>query len=346
MLMPLLWMVFAAFKTRREIFTDPLGLPDTLSFDSFERAWGVGVGPSSSTRPFVTALSVGADRRRLRHGRLRAGAVRQPLDAGHLPLHRRGLRGAGDRRAGAALPDGFSRRLAQQPLRHRAALRRLRHPVHHHPVLRLLPRFPARAGRGSAARRLQPDADLLPRHRPAVRPGRGQRRDLPGSVHLERVPAGAADADPPGAEDPAGRHPATAGRVHLRLAGGDGGPRHGDGADPRRLHASRRNTSSGRWPAWANRSAAMPSLDDREHRQGLWRVPRHQGRQPCGRAGRVRRHGRALRLRQVHAAARHRRAGAASPRAACASTAATSPARSRRTAASPWCSRTTRSTRT
>ena len=43
-LLPLLWMVFAAFKTRREIFTDPLGLPDTLNFDSFERAWGVGLG--------------------------------------------------------------------------------------------------------------------------------------------------------------------------------------------------------------------------------------------------------------------------------------------------------------
>ena len=36
----------------------------------------------------------------------------------------------------------------------------------------------------------------------------------------------------------------------------------------------------------------------------------------------------------------------ASPRAACASTAATSRATNRRTAALPWCSRTTRSTRT
>ena len=72
------------------------------------------------------------------------------------------------------------------------------------------------------------DADLLPRHRAAVGPGRGERRDLPGGVHLERVPARAADADAPGAEDPAGRHPATAGRVHIRLAGGDGRARHGD----------------------------------------------------------------------------------------------------------------------
>ena len=43
-LMPIAWMLLAAFKTRREIFTDPLGLPQSLSFDSFERAWNVGLG--------------------------------------------------------------------------------------------------------------------------------------------------------------------------------------------------------------------------------------------------------------------------------------------------------------
>ena len=43
-LMPIAWMLLAAFKTRREIFTDPLGLPQNWSFDSFERAWGVGLG--------------------------------------------------------------------------------------------------------------------------------------------------------------------------------------------------------------------------------------------------------------------------------------------------------------
>jgi ABC-type glycerol-3-phosphate transport system permease component len=57
--LPLLWMVFAAFKTRREIFTDPLGLPDSLSFASFERAWGVGVGQFMLNSGFVTLLSVG-----------------------------------------------------------------------------------------------------------------------------------------------------------------------------------------------------------------------------------------------------------------------------------------------
>ena len=57
-LMPIAWMVFAAFKTRREIFTDPLGLPDSLSFDSFQRAWGVGVGTFMLNSTIVTALSV------------------------------------------------------------------------------------------------------------------------------------------------------------------------------------------------------------------------------------------------------------------------------------------------
>ena len=58
-LLPLLWMVFAAFKTRREIFTDPLGLPDTLNLQSFERAWGVGVGQFILNSAFVTVMSVG-----------------------------------------------------------------------------------------------------------------------------------------------------------------------------------------------------------------------------------------------------------------------------------------------
>ena len=43
-LLPIAWMVFAAFKTRREIFTDPLGMPKSLTLNSFERAWGVGLG--------------------------------------------------------------------------------------------------------------------------------------------------------------------------------------------------------------------------------------------------------------------------------------------------------------
>ena len=81
-LLPLLWMVFAAFKTRREIFTDPLGLPDTLNFQSFERAWGVGVGQFILNSAFVTVMSVGLIVVVSRHGRLRAGALRQQMAAG------------------------------------------------------------------------------------------------------------------------------------------------------------------------------------------------------------------------------------------------------------------------
>lgn len=57
-LMPILWMVFAAFKSRREIFTDPLGLPATWTLDSFERAWGVGLGQFLVNSVLVTSLSV------------------------------------------------------------------------------------------------------------------------------------------------------------------------------------------------------------------------------------------------------------------------------------------------
>jgi multiple sugar transport system permease protein/raffinose/stachyose/melibiose transport system permease protein len=57
-LMPVTWMLFAAFKTRREIFTDPLGLPDTLSFDSFGRAWTVGLGTFMLNSAIVTTISV------------------------------------------------------------------------------------------------------------------------------------------------------------------------------------------------------------------------------------------------------------------------------------------------
>jgi multiple sugar transport system permease protein/raffinose/stachyose/melibiose transport system permease protein len=57
-LMPIAWMIFAAFKTRREIFTDPLGLPDSWSLDSFERAWGVGLGRFMLNSIVVTTASV------------------------------------------------------------------------------------------------------------------------------------------------------------------------------------------------------------------------------------------------------------------------------------------------
>ena len=58
-LLPLLFMVFASFKTRREIFTDPLGLPDSISFVAYANAWKVGLGQFLFNSAFVTTISVG-----------------------------------------------------------------------------------------------------------------------------------------------------------------------------------------------------------------------------------------------------------------------------------------------
>jgi len=57
-LVPMAWMIFASFKTRREIFTDPLGLPEGLEFASFEKAWGVGIGGFMLNSVVVTTLTV------------------------------------------------------------------------------------------------------------------------------------------------------------------------------------------------------------------------------------------------------------------------------------------------
>ncbi|MDP9813795.1 multiple sugar transport system permease protein/raffinose/stachyose/melibiose transport system permease protein [Rhizobium tibeticum] len=57
-LMPVVWMLFATFKTRREIFTDPLGPPASLDFGSFERVWGVGIGTFMLNSIIVTFFSV------------------------------------------------------------------------------------------------------------------------------------------------------------------------------------------------------------------------------------------------------------------------------------------------
>ncbi len=57
-LLPLLWMVLASFKTRRAMFMDPLGLPTSWSVDSFERAWGVGMGQFLTNSFIATAASV------------------------------------------------------------------------------------------------------------------------------------------------------------------------------------------------------------------------------------------------------------------------------------------------
>lgn len=58
-LLPLIWMVLASFKTRREMFTAPYSLPSSLTLESFERAWGVGLGWFILNSTLVTVLSVG-----------------------------------------------------------------------------------------------------------------------------------------------------------------------------------------------------------------------------------------------------------------------------------------------
>src|SRR5258708_38106181 len=57
-LLPMVWMVFAAFKTKREIFVDPMGLPDTLSFVAFGRSWAIGLGVFLLNSAMLTLLSV------------------------------------------------------------------------------------------------------------------------------------------------------------------------------------------------------------------------------------------------------------------------------------------------
>lgn len=57
-MLPLLWMVLASFKTKREIFLDPLGLPANPNFEAFRQAWNVGMGTFMLNSAIVTAISV------------------------------------------------------------------------------------------------------------------------------------------------------------------------------------------------------------------------------------------------------------------------------------------------
>ena len=57
-LLPVLWMVLAAFRTRAELFTQPLGLPSSLNFDAFLRAWNTGIAGFILNSVFVTVVSV------------------------------------------------------------------------------------------------------------------------------------------------------------------------------------------------------------------------------------------------------------------------------------------------
>ena len=43
-LLPIIVMILTTFKTRREIFLEPLGLPGQFNFSSFEKALSIGLG--------------------------------------------------------------------------------------------------------------------------------------------------------------------------------------------------------------------------------------------------------------------------------------------------------------
>lgn len=57
-ILPLVWMALASFKTKREIFIDPLGLPARFSLDNFVRAWDVGIGMFMLNSVIAVGLSV------------------------------------------------------------------------------------------------------------------------------------------------------------------------------------------------------------------------------------------------------------------------------------------------
>ena len=57
-LIPTLWMVIGAFKSKREFFLDPLGMPAQFNLDAFTRAMDAGVGLFLFNSAVVTSLSV------------------------------------------------------------------------------------------------------------------------------------------------------------------------------------------------------------------------------------------------------------------------------------------------
>lgn len=57
-LLPMLYMIMVAFKSRTSMFMDPLGWPDSLTFEAFERAWGVGIATFLVNSTLITFLSV------------------------------------------------------------------------------------------------------------------------------------------------------------------------------------------------------------------------------------------------------------------------------------------------
>ena len=289
-----------------------------------------------------------AHRHRQRHGGLCARALRIRLDALDLSPHRRRLRRAGPQRARAALPDALRRRHAEQPARHRApatpptASRSRRScSTPSSSTSRASSRTPRASTTATGSRSSSASSCRCPG------PALASAVDLPGGVHLERVPARAPHADAARPEDAAGRHLRADQRVHRRLAGGDGracrspscrsSPIFFFCAEILRPQPAR---------ASASESVSYAEPRRRSRHQGLRRLPRHRGRELRGRARRVHRHGRPVGLRQVDAAADHRRARADHLRADRHRRPRRHRATSRPTAASPWSSRTTPSTRT
>lgn len=55
---PLLWMIVGAFKTNDEYYGDPWGLPSSLQWDNFRRAWEFGIKDYMFNSFYITLLSV------------------------------------------------------------------------------------------------------------------------------------------------------------------------------------------------------------------------------------------------------------------------------------------------
>ena len=248
-LLPLTWMVFAAFKTKREIFVNPLGLPSELNLASFARAWKIGLSTFMFNSALVTILSVlliviasGMAAYVLARSEvplmrwiylLIVAGFAVPLHSVLVPLYQM-LSGAGmlNSRLAMVLPT--------------AAFGIPFTTILFYAFFLDFPRELEDAARLDNCNRFQ----ILADHPSALRPGACFRLDLPGGVHLERVSAGAAHADPSRTEDAARRHLRAGQHVHIGLAGDHGRPVDRHPADRRDflLHAKiLRQKPSGAW---------------------------------------------------------------------------------------------------
>ena len=120
----------------------------------------------------------------------------------------------------------------------------------------------------------------------------------------------------------------------------------GDSRRQSSLSSLRRPASPGKERLHGDRRTRFPRAAARRNEPRLRHRARAQGRHADGQAGRVRRPARPVRLRQVDRAQLPRRAAAADRAAASGSTRRASTRWRRKSAASAWCSRTTRCSRT